>query len=386
MKTTKKEGEKNNNISMSISWNSITIPIFNGVTDGMGESVLETSFVNEPSEYVEPEIYGKSTPEIEIKQQYNNKWAVYDAAQTQEIRLFDELLKDLVETISKPVQEIGKGRPRIPIDELVFCAVKKVYSKLSSRRAQGLFDDAVEHGYINNTPHFNTMSSFLNDPETTTILRKLIELSAIPLAGIESDFAIDSTGFRTSSFGEYCRVKHKTTQKHRWLKAHIITGVKTNVVAAITITKDYSGDSLQFKELVHQTANRFDIKEVSADKAYSSRANFEIVGDVGGQAYIPFKKNATARAGGSPLWKKAFHMFQLHREEFDKHYHKRSNAESTIFAIKQKFGEILTSKNRVSQENELLCKVLAYNITVLIHEMFENGIDPNFILHKKSDN
>ena len=32
------------------------------------------------------------------------------------------------------------------------------------------------------------------------------------------------------------------------------------------------------------------------------------------------------------------------------------------------------SKNRGAQENELLCKIIAYNITVLIHEMIQlNG-------------
>ena len=68
------------------------------------------------------------------------------------------------------------------------------------------------------------------------------------------------------------------------------------------------------------------------------------------------------------------HYFQLHKEEFLEHYHKRSNAESTFGAIKKKFGESVKSKNRTAQENELLCKVIAYNITVLVHEMIQlNG-------------
>ena len=37
-------------------------------------------------------------------------------------------------------------------------------------------------------------------------------------------------------------------------------------------------------------------------------------------------------------------------------------------------GESVKSKNRIAQENELLCKIIAYNITVLIHEMVQiNG-------------
>jgi transposase len=89
--------------------------------------------------------------------------------------------------------------------------------------------------------------------------------------------------------------------------------------------------------------------------------------------------NATGKTGGSRLWKKAFHYFQLHRDEFDEHYHKRSNVESTFSAIKKKFGETLKSRKRTAQVNEMLCKIIAYNITVLIHAMFELGINPNFL-------
>ena len=62
-----------------------------------------------------------------------------------------------------------------------------------------------------------------------------------------------------------------------------------------------------------------------------------------------------------------------------RHFHKRSNIESTNGAIKRKFGETLKSKNRVAQENELLAKIIAYNLTVVIHEMYENGINPSFL-------
>ena len=49
---------------------------------------------------------------------------------------------------------------------------------------------------------------------------------------------------------------------------------------------------------------------------------------------------------------------------------------------KRKFGETLKSKNPVAQVNELLAKIIAYNLTVVIHEMYENGIQPEF-LHVK---
>ncbi len=71
-----------------------------------------------------------------------------------------------------------------------------------------------------------------------------------------------------------------------------------------------------------------------------------------------------------------WHLFWFKRDEFLRHYHRRSNVESTFSAIKRKFGPALRSKHFSSQVNELLAKVLAHNIVVLIHEMYALGIDP----------
>lgn len=80
---------------------------------------------------------------------------------------------------------------------------------------------------------------------------------------------------------------------------------------------------------------------------------------------------------------KGFHYFQSNQEEFAGHYHKRSNVEAMFSAIKKKLGESLKSKNRTAQINELLCKIIVYNITVLIQEMHIIGIQPNFIVVEK---
>ncbi|MCK5260718.1 MAG: transposase [Thermoplasmatales archaeon] len=110
----------------------------------------------------------------------------------------------------------------------------------------------------------------------------------------------------------------------------------------------------------------------------SHAKNLQLIDSFGGTPFIPFKKNATGKSGISALWRKTFHYFQLHNDEFLEHYHKRSNVESTFGAIKKKFGESVKSKNRVAQENEMLCKIIAYNITVLIRSMVKMGITPDF--------
>lgn len=42
------------------------------------------------------------------------------------------------------------------------------------------------------------------------------------------------------------------------------------------------------------------------------------------------------------------------------------------------FGKTLKSKNRTAQSSELLAKILAHNLAVLIPEMHEAGISPAF--------
>jgi hypothetical protein len=71
-----------------------------------------------------------------------------------------------------------------------------------------------------------------------------------------------------------------------------------------------------------------------------------------------------------------YHFYGYNEEWFKRHYHKRSNVETTFSMIKEKFGTRLMSKKEVAQVNEVLCKVLCHNICVVIQSMYELGIEP----------
>jgi hypothetical protein len=71
-------------------------------------------------------------------------------------------------------------------------------------------------------------------------------------------------------------------------------------------------------------------------------------------------------------------MYQFHRDEFLRHYHKRSNVESTFSMIKAKFRDHVRSKTDVAMVNEVLCKIICHNICCLIQESHELGIDTAF--------
>ena len=46
--------------------------------------------------------------------------------------------------------------------------------------------------------------------------------------------------------------------------------------------------------------------------------------------------------------------------------------------MKRKFGDFVRSKTDVAMVNEALSKILTHNLVVLIHEMYELGIEPVF--------
>ena len=322
---------------------------------------------------------GTITETKTAKVTYTQDWTAYDLAQTQQKELFMQLLRDVTNTIEQP--EYTFGRPKLPLSDMLFLSALKVFTTFSLRRFLADAEVAKERGYISKVPAYASVGHYVENPDATPIIKDLITLTSLALQTVETDFTIDSSGFGTSRFVKWYDKKYGKEKDYRtWVKAHLVRGVKTNIVTAVELTMTNEADTKFLPELVVQTAKNFNVKEVSGDKAYSSRANMELINELGAVPYIPFRKNATGRSKGSSIWKKMYHYFEFKHEEFLEHYHKRSNAETTFHMIKSKFGDSVRSKTETAQINEVLLKVLCHNICVVIKEMFELGIEPKFFL------
>jgi transposase len=233
--------------------------------------------------------------------------------------------------------------------------------------------------YIGKVPCYSTLMIYFNDKRLQRILQELITLSALPVKDVEEHFSVDSSGFSTSKFGRWFDHKYgEETERRIYRKAHITIGTKTNIVTSAIITEQNFHDSPFFEPLIKKTALHFNIKEVSADKGYSSRENCEIVAELGAVPYIPFRSNATGKAMGSLVWRKMFEFSKVYPQEFLEIYHKRSNVESTFNMIKAKFDDCLMTKNFTANTNEILCKLLCHNLCCLISAYFELGIKASF--------
>src|ERR1044072_8912118 len=325
------------------------------------------------------------TVTVTSRKTYPQNWKAYNHAQTHEKSELQAYLYELCKNLPEPIERRGKGRPPLCLSDIIFSSVTKIYSTISGRRFQTDLREAKQRGYLAHLPHYNSVFKYLESEALTPYLYELITLSAAPLKSIESDFAVDSSGFSTGQFMRWLDVKYGTKEDRRqWLKLHLMCGVKTNIVTSVEISDGYAHDYSFFKGLVDRKANAgFTLREVSADKGYLGASNMLATLQRGAIPYIPFKTNSVSHSEGSygpksELWTRMYDFYNQHREEFLTHYHKRSNVETTFHMIKAKFGQRLRSKTLTAQINEALCKVLCHNLCVVIQSVHELGIEADF--------
>ena len=185
------------------------------------------------------------------------------------------LLADLCNTVQQP-EQIGRGRPRLPLSDMIFASVFKVHVGFSSRRFTTDLRDAFVSGHVNSTPHFNSVSNYMAKPELTDTLKSLITMSSLPLKAVETDFAVDSSGFSTSRFVKWFNKKYgREVDNREWVKVHLMCGTNTKIVTSVDISGWAAHDTTYFVPLLETTAAHFELGNVLADKAYLSRQELQ---------------------------------------------------------------------------------------------------------------
>ena len=315
---------------------------------------------------------------------------LYNAAQENEYGHFINLLWDLVQIV--PQEPRGRGRPQADIQQVLFGLVHRFYNARSARRSYS--DLKVAAAVVGLDPEDLTdrvtMTRRLEDKATTPILEHLVEMSAVPVSPIETRFALDSTGFGTTIRDEtWADAKWGTPESRQaytgstWTKAHFGVGVYTSVIPAAVVTPSLagSGDAPQFPKLLHAISRHFHVEEVYADKAYSSLRNIKAAVAMGAKVYIPFRENSIYRDPTTEegmLWNELLGYFHRNLKEFKARYHQRSKVESANSSIKRLFTPITRSKAPAARVNEILARVVGYNITRVIHASYTDGIKPFF--------
>jgi transposase len=281
---------------------------------------------------------------------------------------------------AKPEGTVG-GPPADP-KAIVVCLLIRAIFGYSYRSVYSFLASSREYrevcGIAKRLPGCNTIQEHCKDvPER--YLDGLIRLTAALILQAQDrtkcDAGSDSTGLFTRKYGRWLEVRNsRRRKKRRFVKfhAHATTDAEMPFFLSAKVTKGYKADSKQFRDLLRKTGGIVEIIEDEAlDKEYLSRLNAQLIANIGAHPYVALKENtSSALSHGYPAWNSMVHEAWEHKEEYDKHYHRRSVVEGLFNAFKERFGREAASKIRHNQNVDVFCRVLAWNVLALAYHSY----------------
>ena len=175
---------------------------------------------------------------------------------------------------------------------------------------------------------------------------------------------VDASGIRILGRSVWYSIRAKKPISRRECdKVHLAICSDTMLVLNWFITKWRRNDSPFFKKLLKPFRI---LGRVLADAGYLSRENYQHVADKNGSAFIPFKKNSTAKPKNSPAWKFAFRLWKLLPRVFKGIYNQRSKIECVFSVLKKRWGDKLYSKKAYIRRREMAFRFIAYNLKLIV--------------------
>lgn len=319
------------------------------------------------------------------KKRYPRDEVLYNLAQENEAFFFLDKLPEVARIVaSKDDLWTGEGRPPKKLYDILVCLAIQHYIGFSNRRSIGIIKLFTQARNIKvDIPCFKTLNNYRNNDRIKPYLRKILEVLSKPLARVEEDFSTDSSGERTSTSSSWYDIRTgKKIKKRDHITVHVTSTKMFNMLVAVDSSTTRGRDNIYFREHVRDVCENFHVNDWSGDTIYASRENCNTLEEVNGTPYFKLKDSFTARPKSSPLWKQMILKHREHPEEYDRHYHKRSNSESTFSAKKRKFGSSVRCKLDIAKENESMLKWICYGFTALARAVYALDIEPTFYIAK----
>ena len=204
-------------------------------------------------------------------------------------------------------------------------------------------------------PSRPTLTRYMEDPNLMPILTGLVTLSAVPVSPLDTRFAADSIGFGTTIHDEQWSdakwgdaESRKAYTRSIWTKAHLLVGVRTNVVTAAYVTGS----------LVAPATRRSCRGYCTTPTAILTSNGYSRTGPTcrrrtsrpswtwgGGAHLLPRDQRLSQPPDpGRAIVEWRAVVLQGAREEFDGDYDERNNVESTNSRRKETLGQHYTLK------------------------------------------
>lgn len=196
------------------------------------------------------------------------------------------------------------------------------------------------------------------------LLREINKFLVGEWAKRKLNILIDASGIRIIGRSIWYSIRAKKPISRRECdKIHLATCSDTMLILNWFITEGKKNDCPFFKRLL--APFKF-LGIVLADTGYLSRDNYQYVVDKKGSAFIPFKKNSTAKPKSNPAWKFAFNLWKFLPSLFKGIYHQRSKVECIFSSLKKRWGDKLYSRKLYVRRREMALRFIAYNLKLVI--------------------
>lgn len=296
--------------------------------------------------------------------------------------LFPRILSGALLTVSNAAApQARRGRRRKPLRSMLFATLMRTAMDEDLGDAHSTLQEPRYQRYNPHGSYMNAPSRLLNQPWLEPILHELLMATAQPVQHIETEFAIDGTGFSCNTFSPVLEAKNgiQRRRQHEFYMAIQVTGTATNIVPAVSIFKGFTAEGRHLLPLYERVRKRFPrIAKWTADAAYHSRANYLPQDRDGVETWIVSPSNRRGTAKGSPAYRAKTRMFTMDPANFFRSYAGHQNVEATNHMVQARLGWVLRSRNHTARINETLCKYIVHNLHVLLQENARSGLIPKF--------
>jgi hypothetical protein len=280
----------------------------------------------------------------------DRNWKEYNEnlVQRGEILLAVESLKGWKEEL-KEMNFKKNGRPFLYPDSLIlFSGILRVVFSLPYRQLEG---SGRRSGKLLSipSPDYSTFSLRIPKLEFDRGYQRRGEEDVV--------IAVDSTGIKVSSRGEWMRRK-----RQGYIKVHVAVDTRTKQVVSLEVSDEKTHDGEQLKPLVKEAKEKGRVKEVVGNGGYESHENFNFLASEGIEPCIKVSRDSNFGCGGvrgevvrdylkDPAgWKKR------------SGYGQRWVVESFFSGFKRLFGEVVHASRFEAMVKEIELKVWVYNL------------------------
>jgi Transposase len=305
-------------------------------------------------------------------------WKKYDEFRRLDEMLVLNIISKAVNALDPPykVKEKGSvGRPDADPRAIAKLLIFRAFFGTSYRSTFSKLHDNVEYRKalgVEHLPAPSTMQAHNKDISEAYFQRVigLIALMIMNLQGRSSvNAAADSTGLSTNMYGRWYTVKYGEGDRRQYIKLHAIVTADTDMPFFIyaKVTDGTASDAAELEEMISNVD--VNVGEMYLDKGYLSRANAQLIADIGAVPYIAIKSNVKSKSYGYPAWNRMVNMYRENPDDYAKHYNRRSVIEGVFSAMKRRMQSSIRSRIFHNQVLEAICRAAVWNAISLAYHM-----------------